>query len=71
METGTIPNPALWIAGAFVGYLAAAHFLTLTALPLFLVQEVGLPGYGADTVKQFALSQANLRASVTLKKTSN
>ena len=38
-------DTALWIAGAFVGCLAAAHFLTLTALPLFFVREVGLPGY--------------------------
>ncbi|WP_308915711.1 MFS transporter [Jannaschia sp. LMIT008] len=39
------PDTALWIAGAFVGCLAAAHFLTFTALPLFFVREVGLPGY--------------------------
>ncbi|MEM7741799.1 MAG: MFS transporter [Pseudomonadota bacterium] len=39
------PDIALWIAGAFVGCLAAAHFLTFTALPLFFVREVGLPGY--------------------------
>ena len=49
-ETSTAPgqrtsDTALWIAGAFVGCLAAAHFLTFTALPLFFVREVGLPGY--------------------------
>ncbi len=38
-------DTALWIAAAFVGCLAGAHFLTFTALPLFYVQEVGLPGY--------------------------
>lgn len=36
---------ALWIAGAFIGCLSAAHFLTFTALRLFFVREVGLPGY--------------------------
>ncbi|MEM9477443.1 MAG: MFS transporter [Pseudomonadota bacterium] len=36
---------ALRVAGAFIGCLAAAHFLTFTALPLFFVREVGLPGY--------------------------
>ncbi len=36
---------ALWLAGAFIGCLAAAHSLTFTALPLFFVREVGLPGY--------------------------
>lgn len=45
---------ALWIAGVFVGCLAAAHFITFTALPLFFVREVGLPGYApgnAFTIK--------------------
>lgn len=52
--TAASRDVALWIAGAFVGCLAAAHFLTFTALPLFFVREVGLPGYApgnAFTVK--------------------
>ena len=42
---GSRADTALPIAGAFVGCLAAAHFLTFNALPLFFVREVGLPGY--------------------------
>ena len=52
--SGAPRDVALWIAGAFVGCLAGAHFLTFTALPLFLVGEVGLPGHApghAFTVK--------------------
>lgn len=39
----------LWFAIAFVFCLATAHSLTFTALPLFFVQEVGLPGYAPGT----------------------
>ncbi len=38
-------NPELWVAILFVFCLALAHSLTFTALPIFFVQEVGLPGY--------------------------
>ncbi|MEM7461173.1 MAG: MFS transporter [Pseudomonadota bacterium] len=38
-------NPELWIAILFVFCLALAHSLTFTALPIFFVKEVGLPGY--------------------------
>ncbi|WP_300062632.1 MFS transporter [uncultured Roseobacter sp.] len=47
---------ALWIAVSFVFCLSVAHFMTFTALPLFFVQEVGLPGYApghAFSVKTF------------------
>ena len=36
---------ALWLAAAFVFCLSSAHSLTFSALPLFYVREVGLPGY--------------------------
>ena len=36
---------ALWLAAAFIFCLSLAHSLTFTSLPLFYVQEVGLPGY--------------------------
>lgn len=35
----------LWLAAAFVFCLSSAHSLTFSALPLFYVREVGLPGY--------------------------
>ena len=35
----------LWIAAAFVFCLSLAHSLTFSSLPLFFVQEVGLPGF--------------------------
>ncbi|MEO1313852.1 MAG: MFS transporter [Pseudomonadota bacterium] len=38
-------NPELWTAILFVFCLALAHSLTFSALPIFFVQEVGLPGY--------------------------
>ncbi len=38
-------SSGLWTAALFVFCLALAHSLTFTALPLFFVQEVGLPGY--------------------------
>lgn len=46
----------LWLAAAFVFCLSSAHSLTFTALPLFYVQEVGLPGFApglAFSVKTF------------------
>ncbi|MEZ2128696.1 MFS transporter [Sinorhizobium sp. CB9] len=49
-------NPGLWFAAAFVFCLSSAHSLTFSALPLFYVQEVGLPGYApgvAFSVKTF------------------
>lgn len=35
----------LWLAATFVFCLSSAHSLTFSALPIFYVQEVGLPGY--------------------------
>lgn len=35
----------LWLAAAFVFCLSLAHSLTFSSLPLFYVQEVGLPGF--------------------------
>lgn len=49
-------NPELLIAILFVFCLALAHSLTFSALPIFFVQEVGLPGFApgtAFTVKTF------------------
>lgn len=49
-------NPGLWFAATFVFCLSSAHSLTFSALPLFYVQEVGLPGYApgiAFSVKTF------------------
>lgn len=46
LKTGqSAPNPGLWAAVLFVFCLALAHSLTFTALPIFFVQDVGLPGY--------------------------
>ncbi|WP_419906747.1 MFS transporter [Hoeflea sp.] len=42
---GSARNPELWSAILFVFCLAMAHSLTFSALPIFFVQEVGLPGY--------------------------
>lgn len=45
-ETAMAPrNPQLLTATLFVFCLALAHSLTFSALPIFLVREVGLPGY--------------------------
>ncbi len=44
-----IPAHALWLAVLFIFCLSSAHSLTFTALPLFYVQEVGLPGYAPGT----------------------
>lgn len=47
---------ALWIAAAFVFCLSLAHSLSFTALPLFYVQEVGLPDFApglAFSIKTF------------------
>lgn len=38
-------NAELWSAVLFVFCLALAHSLTFSALPIFFVREVGLPGY--------------------------
>lgn len=38
-----------WLAIIFVFCLSSAHSLTFSALPLFYVQEVGLPGYAPGT----------------------
>jgi SET family sugar efflux transporter-like MFS transporter len=46
----------LWQAAAFIFCLSLAHSLTFSSLPLFYVQEVGLPGYApgvAFSVKTF------------------
>ncbi|MEJ6390102.1 MFS transporter [Gymnodinialimonas ulvae] len=47
---------ALWLAAAFIFCLSIAHGLTFSALPLFFVQEVGLPDFApgaAFSVKTF------------------
>lgn len=46
----------LWLAATFVFCLSSAHSLTFSALPIFYVQEVGLPGYApgvAFSIKTF------------------
>jgi SET family sugar efflux transporter-like MFS transporter len=46
----------LWLAATFVFCLSLAHSLTFTSLPIFYVQEVGLPGFApgvAFSVKTF------------------
>lgn len=43
------PAVGLWLAAAFIFCLSSAHSLTFTALPLFYVREVGLPGYAPGT----------------------
>ncbi len=42
-------NVDLWLAAAFVFCLSLAHSLTFSALPLFYITEVGLPGYAPGT----------------------
>ncbi|MFY0622333.1 MAG: MFS transporter [Pelagimonas sp.] len=42
-------TPALWLAAAYIFCLSTAHSITFTALPLFWVQEIGLPGYAPGT----------------------
>lgn len=55
--TGPVPaNTGLWLAAAFIFAMSVAHGLTFTALPLFLVTEVGLPASSpgfAFSVKTF------------------
>ncbi|MGZ2257087.1 MFS transporter [Roseobacter sp. A03A-229] len=49
-------NAKLWNAVLFVFCLALAHSLTFSALPIFFVREVGLPGYApgaAFSIKTF------------------
>lgn len=50
------PARGLWLAAGFVFCLSLAHSLTFTSLPIFYVQEVGLPGYApglAFSIKTF------------------
>ena len=45
VESASIRKPdGLWLAAVFVFCLSSAHSLTFSALPLFYVREVGLPG---------------------------
>ncbi|NKB50951.1 MAG: MFS transporter [Rhizobiaceae bacterium] len=49
-------SSGLWLAVAFVFCLSLAHSLTFSSLPLFYVQEVGLPGFApgvAFSIKTF------------------
>lgn len=51
-----VSSTGLWLAAGFVFSLSTAHSLTFTSLPLFYVQEVGLPGYApglAFSIKTF------------------
>lgn len=55
-EQGRQANLELRMAVVFVFCLALAHSLTFSAIPIFFVQEVGLPGFApgsAFTVKTF------------------
>lgn len=57
-QAGGKPGPrhALWLAAGFVFCLSFAHSLSFSSLPIFYVQEVGLPGYApglAFSVKTF------------------
>ncbi|MDA9865150.1 MFS transporter [bacterium] len=55
-ESTNTAKTAMFAAAGFVFCLSLAHSLTFTALPLFYVQEVGLPGYApgfAFSVKTF------------------
>jgi SET family sugar efflux transporter-like MFS transporter len=60
-RTGTSDNTApikapLYLAAGFIFCLSLAHSMTFSALPLFYVQEVGLPGYApgmAFSIKTF------------------
>lgn len=62
-QAAAIPNEAksarnfeMWVAILFVFCLALAHSLTFSALPIFFVEEVGLPGFApgaAFSVKTF------------------
>ena len=57
VESGAkVSSTGLWLAAGFVFSLSTAHSLTFSSLPLFYVQEVGLPGYApglAFSVKTF------------------
>lgn len=58
VTSGAVGNASrgLLLAAAFVFCLSLAHSLTFTSLPLFYVQEVGLPGYApgvAFSIKTF------------------
>ncbi|WP_299778617.1 MFS transporter [uncultured Roseobacter sp.] len=57
-EAGSVIGASrrLWLAAIFIFCLSSAHSLTFSALPIFYVQEVGLPGYApgvAFSVKTF------------------
>ncbi len=55
-EQNRAGSSGLWLAAAFVFCLSLAHSLTFSALPLFYVQEVGLPGFApgvAFSIKTF------------------
>ncbi|WP_147181162.1 MULTISPECIES: MFS transporter [Alphaproteobacteria] len=49
VKTSAQQPSGLWLAAAFVFCLSSAHSLTFSALPLFYVREVGLPGYAPGT----------------------
>ncbi|AUQ70861.1 MFS transporter [Phaeobacter sp. HS012] len=54
-QTAVAPQ-GLWLAAGFVFCLSSAHSLTFSALPIFYVEEVGLPGYApgfAFSIKTF------------------
>ncbi|AFO87947.1 MFS transporter [Phaeobacter inhibens] len=51
-----VASQGLWLAAGFVFCLSSAHSLTFSALPIFYVEEVGLPGYApgfAFSIKTF------------------
>jgi SET family sugar efflux transporter-like MFS transporter len=49
-EPNAYASNGLWLAAAFVFCLSLAHSLTFSSLPLFYVQEVGLPGFAPGLV---------------------
>ncbi|MFS4580195.1 MFS transporter [Phaeobacter sp. C3_T13_0] len=54
MGAPSVAPRGVWLAAGFVFCLSTAHSLTFSSLPLFYVQEVGLPGYApgfAFTIK--------------------
>lgn len=55
-ELNAHASNGLWLAAAFVFCLSLAHSLTFSSLPLFYVQEVGLPSFApgvAFSIKTF------------------
>ncbi|SMR83507.1 MFS transporter, SET family, sugar efflux transporter [Aliiroseovarius halocynthiae] len=72
-DTGTASNMNidLWLAAAFVFCLSLAHAITFSSLPLFYVQEVGLPGFApglAFSVKTFVEVIAIFSTPMIIKK---